>query len=62
MFKRELIVGTQTVTVTEGATVSSNIHDTFALEVGISLPTLTLEATLMYRFSDDDPNLANRRL
>lgn len=33
VYKGELVVGSQSVTVTAGATLNSNIHATFALEV-----------------------------
>ncbi|EIM87220.1 polysaccharide lyase family 4 protein [Stereum hirsutum FP-91666 SS1] len=32
LYKRELVVGTQSVTVSAGTTINSNIHDTFALD------------------------------
>lgn len=59
-------MGTQSVTVSAGSTINSNIHDTFALEVRF-FPVLLLDSDLYdhensWGTADLDSDLEHRRL
>jgi rhamnogalacturonan endolyase len=61
LYKGELAVGSQSVAVTAGTTVTSNIHDTWALDVSLIILMLSQYVLILLSYLDSNVHLEDWR-